>query len=163
MICMKDVVGYEGLYGITSCGRVWSYTSNKFLSITKNKFGYPQVLLWKNNKCKSFRVHRLVATAYIPNPDNLPQVNHKDEVKTHNWINNLEWCTAKYNTNYGTGVKRSAQKRSIRIRCIETGEEFESLMDCCRKLNLSIGNLSGHLNGSTKRSHVNGLHFIKVE
>lgn len=160
---MKDIKGYEGLYAITSCGRVWSYTSKKFISITKNTFGYPQVLLWKNNKCKSFRVHRLVATTYIPNPENLPQVNHKDEVKTHNWINNLEWCSAKYNTNYGTAIARRTEKRSIKIKCLETGEEFESLMDCHRKLNVSIGNLSEHLKGSAKRSHVNGLHFERID
>lgn len=160
---MKDIKGYEGLYAVTSCGRVWSYTSKKFLSFNKNKFGYIQVLLWKNNKCKCFKVHRLVAEAYIPNPENLPQVNHKDEVKIHNWINNLEWCTAKYNTNYGTCVKRRVEKTSIKIKCVETGEEFESLSDCGRKLNLSIGNLSSHLKGSTKNSHVHGLHFERID
>lgn len=94
---MKDVKGYEGIYGITSCGKVWSYRRQKFLEpyITKN--GYLLVKLYKNGKCKPFSVHRLVAEAYIPNPDNLPQVDHIDENKTHNYINNLQWITGRDN------------------------------------------------------------------
>ena len=68
--------------------------------------------LRKDNKDKKCSVHRLVAEAFIPNPDNLPLVNHKDECKTNNRPDNLEWCDDKYNVNYGTGVKRGAQKRA---------------------------------------------------
>ena len=99
---MRDVKGYEGLYAVTSCGRVWSYMSQKFLTPISDINGYSYVNLYKNEKSKHYKVHRLVAEAYIPNPDNLPQVNHKDENKTNNCLQNLEWCDAKYNTNYGT-------------------------------------------------------------
>ena len=99
---MKDVVGYEGLYAVTSCGKIWSYRRQKFLEPSTNKKGYFQVVLYKNGKPKTHKVHRIVAEAYIPNLDNLPQINHKDENKTNNCLQNLEWCDAKYNNNYGT-------------------------------------------------------------
>ena len=94
---MKDVVGYENIYGITSCGRVWSYQNKCFLKPQLNKKGYWRVKLYKNGNFKWFRIHRLVAEAYIPNPDNLPQVDHIDENKNHNYINNLQWITGRDN------------------------------------------------------------------
>lgn len=159
---MKDIRGFEGLYAVTSCGRVWSYRRKKFLKPHTYSNGYLYVDLSKNGKHNLRRVHRLVAEAYIPNPDNLPQVNHKDEIKTHNWINNLEWCDAKYNVNYGTGIDRSTKKRSMKIRCVETGEEFASMMDCMRKTGISQGNISMHLRGIKYKS-ILGLHFERVD
>lgn len=108
---MKDIEGYEGLYAITSCGKVWSYKSKKFLKARYDKDGYISVALRKDGKTKYFFVHRLVAMAYIPNPNNLPEVNHKNEIKSDNNINNLEWCTRKYNANYGTIKERLAFAR----------------------------------------------------
>lgn len=167
---MKDVIGFEGLYSVTSCGRIWSYKSNKFLKPNDNGCGYLQVTLYKDGKRYNRLVHRLVVEAYLDNSDNLPEVNHKDEVKSHNWINNLEYCDRKYNINFGTGIERGAEarskallndpKHSHRIRCIETGEEFPSLMECQRKLGCSSGNLSEHLRG--KRKHVNGYTFERI-
>ena len=94
---MRDVKGYEGLYGITSCGRVYSYKNKKFLTPFYNTKGYLKVDLFKNGKSKQFFVHRLVAEAYIPNPNNLPQVDHIDNDKNHNHINNLQWITNRNN------------------------------------------------------------------
>lgn len=119
---MKEIKGYEGLYAITSCGRVWSYRSKKFLKPRIKKNGYCDVILYKDKIPKTFSVHRLVAEAYIPNPDNLPCVNHKDEVKTHNWINNLEWCSIAYNNTYGTRTERAKQTMNKKNRCVETKE-----------------------------------------
>ena len=99
---MKDVKNYEGLYAVTPEGEVWSYRSQKFLSPFYNARGYLKVGLCKNGKVKNFYVHRLVTDAYLPNPDNLPQVNHKDENKANNCLQNLELCDSKYNNNYGT-------------------------------------------------------------
>ena len=99
---MKDIKNYEGLYGITSCGKVWSYRNECFLKPLVDKDGYLFVHLYKDGKMKNCYVHRLVAMAYIPNPENLPQINHRDENKTNNCLQNLEWCDAKYNSNYGT-------------------------------------------------------------
>lgn len=154
---MRDIKNYEGEYAITSCGRVWSYKRNKFLKPSDDGKGYLFVHLYKNGVDKLIKIHRIVAEAYIPNPDNLQEVNHKDEVKAHNWINNLEWCDHKYNVNYGT---RTA-KCSTKIQCVETGEVFDSLIDCERKTGCDNGSISHHLRG--EREHVKGLHFIKVE
>lgn len=149
---MKDIKGYEGLYAVTSCGRVWSYRRQKFLKLHERRDGYLMLHLHKDGKMYTYLVHRLVAEAYIPNPDNLPQVNHKDEFKTHNWINNLEWCDTKYNINYGTGMKRRAEKRSTKIKCVETGEVFCSMNDCARKMALNQGSISSVLSGKCKQT-----------
>ena len=94
---MRDVKNYEGLYAVTSCGRVYSYKNKKFLTPVANKKGYLRVGLHKNGKEKKIFVHRLVAQAFIPNPNNLPEVDHIDNDKTHNYVNNLQWITNKDN------------------------------------------------------------------
>ena len=111
----KPVIGYEGLYEVSNTGRVRSldmYVKNghcsyrlhkgKVLSPSKNTDGYLQVGLCCNGKYKKCLVHRLVSQAFLPNPDNLPEVNHKDEDKTNNRVENLEFCDRKYNLNYGS-------------------------------------------------------------
>ena len=95
---MKDVVGYEGLYAITSCGKVWSYKRKRFLTPYNSGNGYLKVKLFKDNEEKQYRIHRLVAEAYLPNPENLPQVDHIDNDKTHNYVNNLQWITHRDNS-----------------------------------------------------------------
>lgn len=107
----KDIPGYEGLYQVSSLGKVrrlhrYKSADKQEIRINIRKLtlvrnGYYRVILSKNNVTKWFSVHRLVALAFIPNPDNLPMVNHKDEVKTNNFVQNLEWCDASYNINYG--------------------------------------------------------------
>lgn len=97
---------YEGLYKINKKGEVLSVRSGKLLKAGKNKQGYMNVVLSKNGESKVHKVHRLVARTFIPNPNNYPFINHKDEDKANNCVENLEWCTAKYNINYGTANKR---------------------------------------------------------
>ena len=104
---MKDVIGYEGLYAVTSCGKIWSYKRKKFLRPFADTKGYLKVGLYKDGERKWYYIHRLVCEAYIPNPEGLPQVNHKDENKTNNCLQNLEWCDAKYNMNYGTRTEKT--------------------------------------------------------
>ena len=96
---MRDIPGYESLYAVTSCGKVWSYRRKKFLKPSDNGLGYLQVKLSKDGKTKTYKVHRLVAEAFISNPLNLPQINHKDENRANNALLNLEWCDAAYNSN----------------------------------------------------------------
>lgn len=94
---MKDVISYKGLYKITETGEVFGIKRNKYLSLAKDHNGYPKISLCKGNLRKNHSVHRLVAQAFIPNPLNLPQVNHKNGNKTDNRVENLEWCTASFN------------------------------------------------------------------
>ena len=111
----KDIEGYEGLYQVSNTGQVKSLNYKghgvvKLLKQSTNTHGYKQVQLYKNSKTKHYSVHRLVALAFISNPDDLPMVNHKDEDKTNNNVNNLEWCTIAYNNNYGTKNERVGKK-----------------------------------------------------
>lgn len=102
----KDIEGYEGLYQVSNYGDVLSLYNNITLRQRRNYKNYLFVKLYKNSVSKQFAVHRLVAQAFIPNPNNLPQVNHKNEIKDDNRPVNLEWCDAKYNINYGTARER---------------------------------------------------------
>lgn len=106
-----DIKGYEGLYQINNLGRIKSlwYGKEKILKLGKDKDGYLKVNLCKNRKTKHFLVHRLVANAFIPNPNGYRCVNHKDEDKTNNRVDNLEWCTYQYNSNYGTCQQRRVE------------------------------------------------------
>lgn len=117
----KPAVGFEGLYEVSNLGRVKSlnYRRTGKERILKprrieKKSGnvYYAVHLYKDGKAYDKPVHRLVAEAFIPNPDNLPEVNHKDENPLNNHVGNLEWCTQSYNYNYGTRIQRIAEKLS---------------------------------------------------
>ena len=117
----KDIKEYEGLYQINEKGEVKSLPKKagrsqrkaKILKTYTDKDGYIKVILCKNNKTRFLSVHRLLAEAFIPNPLNLPQINHKDENKKNNDLNNLEWCDCKYNINYGTRTKRAMETRLV--------------------------------------------------
>ena len=98
----RAVPGYEGLYEVSNIGNVRNVRRNTLLRLQKTNNGYIQVWLYKNGISTGLKVHRLVALTFIPNPDNLPMINHKDEDKTNNRVENLEWCDAKYNNTYGT-------------------------------------------------------------
>ena len=99
----RDIEGWEGLYQISNLGRVYSCANRNYKKLTIRKTGYVVVSLIcrSKNMRKQYKVHRLVAQAFIPNPNNLPCINHKDENKENNRVDNLEWCTNKYNSNYG--------------------------------------------------------------
>lgn len=108
----KDIDGYEGLYQISNYGQVKSLKDNhgnpreKILKFGKDRYGYLFVNLYIQGKKKFFLIHKLVSNAFIPNPNNLKCVNHKDENKENNVVDNLEWCTHQYNINYGTCIQR---------------------------------------------------------
>ena len=111
----RDIEGYEGLYQVSNEGRVRNVKRNKVRSFSDNGCGYYNVLLSKNGNKTPHYVHRLVAEAFIPNPNNLPEVNHKNEDKTLNTVENLEWCTSKYNMNYGTARERTSEKQRKKV------------------------------------------------
>lgn len=156
---MKDIKNYEGLYSVTSCGKVWSYKSKKFLKPRANRNGYLQVMLYKDGRGLNHYIHRLVAAAFIDNPLGLPEVNHKDECKEHNYINNLEWISHKENNNHGSRNKRMGEAHRKPIYCVELDRVFESQAAACRELNINAGQLSGVLRGTTRHKTAGGYHW----
>ena len=159
---MKEIKGFEGQYAITSCGKVWSHKRKKFMKPYDNGQGYLFVdLAIGNSKVKKFRVHRLVAEAYIPNPDGKKQINHKDENKHNNSVNNLEWATAKENINYGTGNERRIKNRLYTpIKCIETGEVFPTQAMAAKSIGRSPTSIRNCLSGKQQTS--GGYHWERV-
>ena len=131
----KDIEGYEGLYQVSNLGRVKSLGNDKnkkekIRKVRKNNFGYLHLTLHKNRIAKDYLIHRLVATAWIPNPNNLPEINHKDECKTNNTVENLEWCDATYNNNYGTRIIRMVDSKKLS----DKEYYFRLVCQCCRGL-----------------------------
>lgn len=118
----KPIKGYEEKYMVSNLGRVKSLSNNrnrkeKILKPCKDSGGYLFVVLCSNGKCKQITVHRLVSETFIPNPDNLPIINHKDENPLNNCVNNLEWCSVKYNNCYGTRLERFSKSKSKKVAC----------------------------------------------
>jgi hypothetical protein len=112
---MIDVIGYENLYTINTNGDVYSVKRNKYLKHFIDKDGYAYVSLSKNCKGKKFKLHRLLAIHFIPNPDNKPEINHIDGNKLNNELSNLEWCTSSENQLHAfrTGLQRTVNKRKV--------------------------------------------------
>ena len=135
---MQDIKGYEGLYAITSCGKVWSYRYQKFLKPSILKNGYLKVVLCKDNDRKDYLIHRLVGETYIPNPDNKPFINHKDENKQNNNVNNLEWVTAIENSNYGTRNERLSKP----VHCVELDKTFYGVREAGRELHIDHSSIA---------------------
>ena len=122
-VVWMPVLGFEGLYEVSSFGQVRNKNGKVLKQMIKRTNGtcYKSVDLWKDGKYYKKYIHRLLAEAFIPNPDGLPFVNHKDEDGTNNSIDNLEWCTREYNVNYGTAKERRAKK----IRGVPHAEEHK--------------------------------------
>ena len=156
----RDIEGYNGKYQVSSLGRVKSLRDKygnyreKILKQGKNnKTGYLQVILCKEGNVKLYRVNRLVATAFIPNPSKFPCVNHKNEIKTDNCVSNLEWCTYSYNSNYGNCSKKIAEKQSKQVYQYSLDGElikiWKSTQECARQ-GFGQGNISACCNGERK-------------
>ena len=159
----KDVSGYEGLYQVSNFGNVRSLNYNhtgqtRILRPVKDRYGYLLVDICKDGNRKKHRVHRLVAQAFIPNPDNLPEINHKDENKENNVVTNLEYCDRRYNVNHGTRTERMAEARSEEVlqftldyvlvkewssiaECGRNGFNISCVSDCCNNKYGKKGNV----------------------
>ena len=110
-IIWKDIPGYEGLYKVSNTGKIFSVVTNRELSVIQKKDGYTCISLCdKDHNKKQYRIHQLVAKAFIPNPNNLPMINHKNEIKNDNRVENLEWVTPKQNSSYGSRPERISEK-----------------------------------------------------
>lgn len=161
----KDIEGYEGIYQVSNLGNVKSLNYNrtskeKILKPLNGKDGYLFVILSKQGKRKTHLVHRIVAQTFIDNPNNLPQINHKDEDKTNNCINNLEFCDCQYNINYGTRNQRAADSLSKQVLCLETGEIYASTHQVQRQLGFNHTCISQCCNGRCKQAY--GFHWKYV-
>lgn len=112
----KNIAGFEG-YQVSNFGRVKSFYGKKerILKAGLRSNGYLNVILCKNGKMKCFLIHRLVANAFIDNPDNLPVINHIDENKQNNQVSNLEWCTYSYNNSYNDKGKKTGAKLAKKV------------------------------------------------
>lgn len=174
----KPLPDWEDLYEVSDKGRVRSIThvvvrtnernytaKGRILKPASDKSGYKYVALCNNGNIFFKKVHRLVALTFLPNPLNYPMVNHKNEIKSDNRANNLEWCTAKYNCNYGTGIKRGVESRKGKMKnnpllskavlmVSKDGtvlKEFPSLSEAQRQTGIANQNISDCIYG--KRNH----------
>lgn len=166
----KDVKGYDGLYQVSNLGRIKSVRKNMILSPFINTRGRYQARFKVKGKIARPFIHRLVAEAFIPNPNNLPEINHKDENKLNNNVSNLEWCTTKYNSNYGTRNKRigesnrkngtydrQAKERSYIINQYDLNGNFIKQWKSATEIQRSIGYLKSNIlrccHGKTKTAY----------
>ena len=184
----RDIKGYEGLYMVSNLGRVKSLVGSygrtriKILDQKPDAHGYKRVALYKNGNKEYFKVHRLVAGAFIPNPNNLPCVNHKIDDYEHrsdNRVENLEWCTYEYNNNYGSrneklskamkgrpfteehrnalkgkrdSITLSKNPKARRVRCITTGKEFDCIKEAAEFYSIGRRSISSCCRGKIKTS-----------
>jgi len=141
------------LYQVSNLSRVRRKKSGRVLSPFSAK-GYLAVVLWSGGIQHGFTIHRLMAQVFIPNPNNYPQINHKDENPLNNSIDNLEWCTAKYNMNYGTRTQRAAEKTSTPVvQKTKNGEEiktYKSQAQAGRETGVLGSHISQCVNGKRK-------------
>lgn len=135
----RDIVGYNGRYQISNKGNVRSLQRGWFIDMKpRNQRGYLFVVLYDGETHKRRPIHRIVAETFIPNPNDYPIINHKDENPANNCVENLEWCTYKYNSNYGTlrerAVRNNPRRRPV-VMLSSNGEierEFESVAEAAR-------------------------------
>lgn len=154
----KDIKGYEGLYQVSNLGRVKSFKFNRERLLKLRFTGrYYQMILYKNKSCKSYYIHRLVAEMFISNPDNLPFVNHKDENKQNNCVDNLEWCTQKYNINYGTSLKKRIDLMGKPVICMETGKRYKSALEAGKQIGINYKHICDCCRG--RRKTTGGYHW----
>lgn len=166
----KPIKGYEGLYEISTQGKVKSLNYRGLgvegtLSEASLSAGYKYVVLSKNGVTSNKLIHRLVAEAFLPNLQSLPEINHIDENKGNNHRSNLEWCTHKYNSNYGTRLSRFKETRRNNakgfkaVKC-SNGKTYSSTKEAARELGLFASNIRNQLIGKYKQ--VKGLTFEYV-
>lgn len=173
----RDIPGYPN-YQVSNIGmvksierKVWNgrgyrIVRERILKPFKNTYGYPTIGLCKECERKYITVHRLVCNAFLQNPLNLPQINHINEIKTDNRVENLEFCDSKYNNNYGTRIERSSKantnnpKRSKKVKCLETGKIYPSTMEIQRQFGFHHSNITRCCNNKQKSCY--GYHWCYV-
>lgn len=153
---VETFVKIEGFdnYEVSNLGKVRNIKSGRILKPSLNKNGYLRLWLCKNNKRKHLYLHRIIATAFIDNPDEKPCVNHIDENKLNNDLSNLEWCTVRENLIHGTRTKRAAEKCFKKVIQLDLNDnvlnEFESMVQAEQETGVSRRNISSCCNGKRK-------------
>lgn len=168
----KDIPGYEGLYQASTLGRIRGLKrcvggrmqGAMILKQAIHRDGYMKVALTKNHHRKDYQSHRLIGLTFIPNPEGLPQINHKDENKTNNAIENLEWCTRSYNCSYGHRNDKSVAVCSIRVAQLDLDgnfiNEFPSMEEAMRRTGVNSSKICAVCHGS--RNHAGGYKWVKI-
>ena len=164
----KDIDGLGGRYQVSNLGRIRSmpnraHKSIIILSVPTNKNGYKQVCFYDGNIYVHKYVHRLVAVAFIPNPNGLPEVNHKDGNKANNRIDNLEWCTSSWNKRHyiASFYDIATDARAKKVLCIETGIIYPGVKYAERAIGKSHGSIQRVLSGKNRTA--GGYHWAYAE
>lgn len=151
----KPIIDFPN-YEISNFGNVKNIKKNKLMTLYPKNNGYIVVKLSKEGKFFECKVHRLVAIAFIDNLNNLPMVNHKDEIKSNNHYSNLEWCDSLYNNIYGTRCQRQAEKMKVSIKQYSLTnvfiKEYTSIKEAGKETNNNPNNISNCLSGRAKTS-----------
>lgn len=158
---MKPVLERKDGYWVDPKGKIWSEKSNRYLKPCYNKWGYAYVDLCNNGHKSRVFIHQIVAKMFIPNPNNLPQVNHKDEDKTNNHVDNLEWCTPSYNNAYGSLNAQKTKRFGKPVICVETNTEYQSAGEASRATGCCRESITHVCQGKFKTTH--GYHWVYKE
>lgn len=174
----KSIKNWEGFYEVSSRGKVRSLDrvlygggtkyikKGRLLKLHPCSNGYLSVSLYNLPKQECKLVHRLVAEAFIPNPDKKKEVNHKNGDKTDNRVDNLEWVSRSENLvhrNRVLGIHPAVYYQNKSCRCVETGKIYRSINECAREMGLWPSQISAHLSGEKGNGMVKGYHFEVIE
>lgn len=158
----KNIEGFKE-YSVSNFGNIRNNKTGRVLKPRKHTGGYVRVILCKDKKHCDYYIHRLVAQAFISNPANLPEVNHKDENKLNNCVDNLEWCDRVYQVNYGTyhermvNTQRKTSKYSKSVKCVETGVVYASMHEAERETGILYTSICRAVNG--EQNTAGGYHW----
>lgn len=175
----KDIPGYEGMYAVSNHGRVKSLARltpmpngklrrehERIMRQSSTRCGYNIIGVSKGDKREYFSVHRLVAMVFIPNPHNLPCVNHKDENKLNNHADNLEWCTSSYNNQYGSRIERVSKANGLRIAQLDKNDNvvavYDSAQDAYRKTGIHHSTINAVCSGYRGRLTAGGYKWKRI-
>lgn len=159
----KDIPGYEGLYQVNQWGDIFSFYTNKKIKYSLSKDGYKQYNLSKNKKKQIMTAHRAVALAFIPNPNNYPVVNHKDENPLNCYVDNLEWCTYQYNAIYNNAHMKRGKNLSKKVYQYDLNGELVAIYNSVKEVSEFISSYCGNISTCANGKDYKGKHCVTVK